>query len=111
MPKPVKIKKAKSFMFTTKHHSFSGVMGCVISCISIAVMSFSIYSAYANAGKSSASIASLALFSLVLDFIGVIAGITSLSERDIHKWVPIVSIVSNSIMLALWVTLVLHGKG
>ena len=109
MPKPAKIKKAKSFMFTTKHHSFSGVMGCIACVISISVMAYGVYYAYLDAGKSSVGIGGAGLFALVLDFIGIIAGITGISERDIHKWVPIVSIVANSIMLVLWILLVIIG--
>lgn len=109
MPKPAKIKKAKSFMFTTKHHSFLGVMGCIACVISATVMIYGIYYAYLDAGKSSVGIGGAGLFALVLDFIGIIAGITGISERDIHKWVPIVSIVTNVVMLVLWVLLVIMG--
>ena len=110
MPKPVKIKKAKSFMFTTKHHSFSGVMGCVLAVISIAVLTGTIYLAFENAGKSTVMMGAQGLFALILDFIGAIAGITSINERDIHKWVPILSIVVNSLLLVIWVALVIIAR-
>lgn len=109
MPKPVKIKKPKSFMFTTKHHSFSGIMGCIVCIISILVMIIGIYSAFINKGKSSLMIGSQGMLSLVLNFIGIISGVTALSERDIHKWVPITAIVANGIMLSVWILLVLNG--
>ena len=110
MPKPVKIKKPKSFMFTTKHHSFSGVMGCVLFVISLIVMTGSIYMAFIHQGHSSVLMGSQGFFSLILDFIGIIAGLTALSERDIHRWVPITSIVANTIVLILWVALIVYGK-
>lgn len=110
MPKPAKIKKAKSFMFTTKHHSFSGVMGCVLAVISIVVLTGTIYLAFENAGKSTVMMGSQGLFALILDFLGIIAGVTSMNERDIHKWVPILSIVVNSILLVIWVLLVIMGR-
>jgi len=109
MPKPVKIKKAKSFMFTTKHHSFSGWMGFVAGCISIAVFVTSIYLAFVNKGQSSVAIGGVAFSALLLDFIGVLAGITALNERDIHRWVPIAAIVGNAIMIFLWVALVMQA--
>lgn len=109
MPKPVKIKKAKSFMFTTKHHSFLGVLGCVMCVISAATMTFSIYLAFINAGKSTVAIGGMSLFALILSFIGIISGIVGLPERDIHKWEPITSIIANSAVLALWITLVIYG--
>jgi len=109
MPKPVKIKKAKSFMFTTKHHSFSGWLGVVAGCISIGVLVMSIYLAFINKGSSSVAISGMGLFSLVLNIIGLIAGITALNERDIHRWVPITSIVGNSLFMFLWVVVVFYG--
>lgn len=110
MSKSAKIKKTNSFMFTTKHHSFSGVMGCLLCVISISVLSYGIYTAYLDAGKSNVRIGGAALFALILDFIGIIAGVTGSSERDIHKWGPIVSIVANAIILVCWVLLVLMGN-
>ena len=109
MPKPVKIKKPKSFMFTTKHHSFSGVMGGVLGIISIGVLTSSIYFAFTKAGKSSVAMGGAGLFAMILDFIGVLAGLTAMSERDIHKWVPIASMIGNSIVLAIWIALVIYG--
>ena len=103
------IKKKKSFMFTTKHHSFPGVVGCIVGAISISVYIFSIYVAFENRGKIPTNISGMAVFALVSDFIGLLCGTTALSERDIHRWVPITSIVANSVMIALWVLLVLYG--
>lgn len=110
MPKPVKIKKAKSFMFTTKHHSFAGVLGCVSCVISISVMIAGIYLSFRNAGKSSVAIGGVAMFALILNFLGIICGLTALSERDIHRWVPIMSIIANGIVLVLWIAIVIHGR-
>lgn len=110
MAKPKKIKKAKSFMFTTKHHSFSGVLGIVIGVISAIVMSFSIFLAYTNKGASNVAMGSVSLFALILNVVGIVAGTTALAERDIHKWVPIASIIFNSIVLVVWVMLLIWGN-
>lgn len=103
MPRPVKIKKPKSFMFTTKHHSFSGWLGCISGIISIGVYFGAIILAFINKGHSSVAIGGAAFFALILDLLGIISGITALSERDIHKWVPITAITGNTIMLAIWI--------
>ena len=110
MPKPKQIKKAKSFMFTTRHHSFSGVLGCIIGTVSVVVLAFSILIAYNNKGISDVKMGSEALFSAVLNIIGIVAGLTGLSERDIYKWAPIASIVINSVVLVSWITLVIWGN-
>ena len=110
MPKPVKIKKAKSFMFTTKHHSFAGWLGVVVCAISITVLVSSVYLSFINKGVSSVAIGGMGLSSLLLDFVGLISGVTSLNERDIHRWVPITAIVANIVMIVLWVAIVMHGR-
>lgn len=103
------IKKKKSFMFTTKHHSFPGIVGCIVGAISVFVFGFSIYVAFKNRGSVPSNISGMAVFALLADFIGLLCGTTALSERDIHKWVPIASIVSNSVMIVAWVLLTLYG--
>jgi len=110
MGRPVKIKKPKSFMFTTKHHSFSGVMGCVVCVISIVVLVGSIYMAFTQAGRSSIAIGGIGFFAMILNFIGILAGITAMPERDIHKWVPILSMVANAVILCAWIALVIYGR-
>ena len=97
-------------MFTTRHHSFSGVLGCIIGTVSVVVLAFSILIAYNNKGISDVKIGSEALFSAVLNIIGIVAGLTALSERDIYKWAPIASIVINSVVLVSWITLVIWGN-
>ena len=110
MPRPKKIKKAKSFMFTTRHHSFSGVLGCIIGVVSVVVLVFSIFISYNNKGISDVKMGSEALFSTILNIIGIVAGLTALSERDIYKWVPIASAIINSVVLAAWITLIIWGN-
>ena len=110
MAKPKKIKKAKSFMFTTKHHSFSGVLGIVIGVITAIVMSFGIFLAYSNKGASNIAMGGASLFALILNIVGIVAGAPALTERDIHKWVPIASIIFNSIVLVVWVMLLIWGN-
>lgn len=97
-------------MFTTKHHSFSGIMGCIVGVISVIVMSFGIFLAYVNKGVSNAAMGSVSLFALILNAVGIVAGTTALAERDIHKWVPVASIIFNTLVLAAWVILLIWGN-
>lgn len=110
MPRPVKIKKAKSFMFTTKHHSALGVFANVLCIISFIIMIVSINMAFFNKGKSSIAIGGVDFGAAVLDAIGIITGIAALKERDIHKWVPGLAIFLNLLILGLWISLVMLGQ-
>lgn len=96
-------------MFTTKHHSFAGVMGIVMCIISIVALAGGIYMAFIHAGKSNIIMGAEGLFAMILNFLGIIAGITSVSEKDIHKWGPILSISANSVVLVIWLALVIMG--
>ena len=77
---------------------------------SVVVLAFSILIAYNNKGISDVKMGSEALFSAILNIIGIAAGLTGLSERDIYKWVPIASAIINSVVLAAWITLIIWGN-
>lgn len=106
MGKPAKIRKKKSFMFTTKHNSFTGILGLVIAiCTLLIVITIIMYS-YGQAGNVPAKFGMLGLSLAVLNLIGVISGIIGVKERDVFITPPIISIVVNFIMLAGWTIIV-----
>ena len=109
MPRPVKIKKKKSFMFTTKHHSFIGIVGVIVGIISYISLAGSIYLTFLNRGSASENLGGVGLFAAMADVIGILCGLVSIRERDIHKWVPIAAVIGNSIALSLWIILVIVG--
>jgi len=109
MPKPVKIKKKKSFMFTTKHHSFLGILGFVLAIISLVTVLGDVYFSYINRGNIPGNYGAVSFFAAIANVLGVICGVSALSERDIHRWLPITAIVSNFAILAVWVFLIAFG--
>lgn len=109
MPKPVKIKKKKSFMFTTKHHSFLGVLGAIVGIISISALVGSIYISFMNRGTVGFNMGSIGFFAACMNIIGLFCGFLALNERDIHRWLPIASIVGNTLILAVWVGVLILG--
>lgn len=109
MPKPVKIKKKKSFMFTTKHHSFQGVLGAFIACLTFASLIFVTYESFFYRGKATEKLGSVGMFSAILNVIGIVCGLTALNERDIYRWLPIADMIVNVVVLIIWVMYVLLG--
>lgn len=109
MPKPVKIKKKKSFMFTTKHHSFLGVLGAVVAVITAATAVFVVYESFMNRGKTTANLGGMGMFAAIANILGIICGVLALNERDIHRWLPIVDIIVNIVILAAWILCVALG--
>lgn len=109
MPKPVKIKKKKSFMFTTKHHSFLGILGAVVAIITICALFFVTYQSFFYRGKVSLNLGGVGLFAALSNIIGIISGLLALNERDIHIWLPISDITVNILMLLIWIFYVAFG--
>lgn len=109
MPKPVKIKKKKSFMFTTKHHSFLGVLGAILCILSLFTLCWCVYMSFVNRGHIGNNFGAVGFFAALVDVIGIIGGFLALNERDIHRWLPIASIAGNSGVLAVWVSIIILG--
>ena len=109
MPRPKKIKKKKSFMFTTKHQSENGIISCVIGIVSLLAMISCIAYAFAHGGDVPAKLGAVGMFAALGDLIGIIAAIISLRERDIFIWVPRIALIANIVLLLLWTSMVLFG--
>ena len=74
MPKPVKIKKKKSFMFTTKHHSFLGVLGAIVGIISLVMIVWCIYLSFIGRGKVDDRMGAVGFFAALANVLGIISG-------------------------------------
>lgn len=107
MGKPVKIHKKKSFMFTTRHYSLMSIAGILIGLFCICVAVTLIINSYNNAGNVGRSFGGVGLFAALLNIIGILCGISSLSERDIYISASIVAICINSIMLLAWILMII----
>lgn len=107
MARSPKIKKKKSFMFTTKHHPFTGILGVVLFALCASVQITSIIYSYSNRGKVEAAFGYYGFFTALLNVIGLISGITGLRERDAFKVSPWIAVVGNSFMLVFWAILLL----
>lgn len=109
MPRPKKIKKKKSFMFTTKHQSFNGLISLVVGIISIIALIACIAVSFSNRGELLQRFGGVGFFSVLGDIVGVIAALISFNERDIFVWVPRTGLIINMLMIVIWVLLLLNG--
>ena len=107
MGKPVKIRKKKSFMFTTKHYSFMSVMGIVLGVINVFFGVAMVMESYRNEGSVDAGYGSAGLFSVFLSIIGIICGIRSLGERDTYIAPAIVAISVNGAVILWWIVMII----
>ncbi len=107
MGKPAKIRKKKSFMFTTRHYSFMSIFGIMLGLFCIAVIATSIVHSYNNAGAIDGGFGGVGMFSALLNIIGILCGVVSLGERDIYVSAAVAAIVINSVVLFGWLVMII----
>lgn len=110
MARSPKIRKKKSFMFTTKHHSFNGIMGVVICAFAAAVLITSVMFAFRNRGEVAVNFGYYGFLSALLCVIGMIGGFLGIKERDTFPIAPWVAMIGNGIVLAAWIVMILLSK-
>ncbi|MBO4889682.1 MAG: hypothetical protein J5574_01710 [Lachnospiraceae bacterium] len=109
MGKPVKIRKKKSFMFTTRHYSFMSIMGIMIGVICAIAVTAVIFASYRSAGSVDRGFGGVGLFSVFLNIIGIVCGIISIRERDVYISPGIVAISLNGAMILGWIVIMMLG--
>ena len=111
MPKPKKIHKKKSFMFTTKHQSVNGLISLAIGTISVVALVCCVAVSYHNRGDLLVRYGGVGLFATIGNLVGTVAALISLNERDIFVWVPRTGLIVNLLMIIIWVLLLISGIG
>ncbi len=107
MGKPAKIRKKKSFMFTTRHYSFMSIIGILIGLFCALVITMMVVFSYRNAGDIGRSFGGIGLFSACLNIIAIICGAISIGERDVYITPGIVAIVINGLTLFGWLVMII----
>ena len=107
MGKPVRIHKKKSFMFTTKHHSFLGWLGVFIGVFCWAAAIILVTEAFKAEGVVSLSRGAAGFFSIILSIIGAICGLGSMREKDVFIMPAIAAMILNGVLMAAWIVFIL----
>ena len=107
MGRPAKIRKKKSFMFTTRHYSFMSIMGILLGIMCIGIVTTMVVHTYYNAGKAEEGFGAIGLFSVIINIIGILCGVSSLGERDIYVTPAIVAIVVNAVTILTWIVMII----
>ncbi|MCR5419696.1 MAG: hypothetical protein K6E98_01655 [Lachnospiraceae bacterium] len=109
MPKPRKIRKKKSFMFTSRHYSLQSILALTMGICSVAGMMGAVAVSFKDKGEPPAHLGGVGLFGMLGNIVGTIAGMTSLNESDIYKWVSYFAMVLNMIGMLLWTLILFWG--
>lgn len=107
--KPKKIKKKKSFMFTSRHPSELGTLSALLAIASVVSLITSVMLSFADRGDTPINLGGAGLFSFLANIIGIIAGFLGLNERDIYIWPVRIAIAANIIVGIIWAVLVIWG--
>ena len=107
MGKPVKIRKKKSFMFTTRHYSFMSIIGILLGVICAFAVTTVVFVSYKQAGKVDRGFGGVGLFSVFLNVIGIVCGLISIRERDVYISPGIVAIALNGAMILGWIAILI----
>lgn len=107
MGRPAKIRKKKSFMFTTKHYSFMSILGTAIGVLCLAVAVMMLIFSYRKAGTVETGLGGVGLFSAFLNVIGILCGISSLQERDTYIAPAVVAIAVNAVLVTAWAVMII----
>ena len=103
------IRKKKSFMFTSRHYSFIGMLSILLAVCSLIGLIISILISYLNGGETETHFGGVGFFGIIANITGVISGFASLRERDIYVWVPRTAMIINLFDIVLWLLLVVWG--
>ncbi len=109
MPRPKKIRKKKSFMFTSRHYSFIGNLAMLLAVCSFVGFFGAVFTAYMNVEKGGKGIGSVGLFGVIMNITGVIASVISLRERDIYVWLPRTALFFNLFDILIWALIAAWG--
>lgn len=109
MPKPKKIHKKRSFMFTSRHYSMTGLISLAMGLSSLAGLIGSIFVSFNEKGNPPVHLGGVGLFAMIGNIIGVIAALNSLNERDTFRWVSYAALGLNMVGMVLWTLMVFWG--
>ncbi|MBR6452493.1 MAG: hypothetical protein IKS87_07290 [Lachnospiraceae bacterium] len=109
MPRPKKIHKKKSFMFTTKHQSENGIISLVLGILSLLCICAGIYMAFSGRGEVPEKNAAVGLFAALGDIAGIVAACLGMQEKDIYIWVPRIGLIINIAALLIWAVMIISA--
>ncbi len=109
MPRPKKIRKKKSFMFTTRHQSENGIISLVLGILSLICIIAGVYMAFSGRGDVPDKNAAVGMFAALGNIAGIIAASLGMQERDIFVWVPRSGLIINIVCLLAWAAMIISA--
>ena len=109
MSRPKKIRKKKSFMFTSRHYSMFSIVSASVGLCSLAGFVGAILMSFHEKGRPPVHLGGVGLFGMLGNIVGAAAAINSFNERDIYRWVAYAGMGINITGMLLWMLIIFWG--
>lgn len=99
----------KSFMFTTKKHSITGILSVLLGVTSLTGLIAAIIVSFMHRGATPMRVACAGLIGVIASVTGAFAGLNGSQERDTYLLFPRIGTIMNIVMMILWIIIVVLG--
>ncbi len=101
--------RKKRKIYTDKKHALKGMIATVMAVMAFLLFAVIIFLSYKQRGQAKIWIGSMALFSILLSFVGFILGLMSFKGEDNYKLFSQLGSFLNVFVLVLWAMIYLIG--
>lgn len=95
------MKKPRNYLFTSRHQSWTALIGSSLGLISLVSSCVMIYEAYSNDGEARERSGAVILLCLIFSLVGMTLSVLSRREPDRWYFFSYAGMVLNGIVLAL----------
>lgn len=101
--------KKPSYMFTNKNHPIKGIVSSVLGCMDIIFMILVILFCFRAKGSATPRFAVVSILALVFSGVGFVIGVMSRTEKDRFYLFPNIGIITNFLVVAFIIFMLIVG--
>lgn len=101
--------RKKRKIYTDKKHAVKGMIATAMAVLALALFAVIIFLSYRQRGQAQIWIGSMALFSILMSFVGLILGLMSFQGENNYKLFSQLGSFCNVFVLVLWAMIYLIG--
>ncbi len=101
--------KRGNYKFTEKTQSKRGIIGFLISAVSIGIFIYVVWNSYSHEGAGSMYLGSAGVASMLLSIVAFVVSIKSLKEEDSFKLFPYLATICSTLIMGIWIILYIMG--
>lgn len=98
-----------SYMFTNKSHPQKGIVSTILGCVDLISLVFVIFLCFKAKGEATVRYAVVTMFAFLFSCIGFVVGVMSRLEKDKYYLFPNIGIITNFIVVAFIIFMLILG--